>query len=380
MASTGGRRLKPAALAAKTFALEKERTVSKGELRQANDDAQKALKLRPSVRMVLSKLVACWGEHEWDRLLVWPSNEWLMAGTGLSERAVRNAIRELIELQLVVPKDSANGKRFAVRDATGKVIDAYGLDLTPLYVRRGEWKAKLAEQKVLIGLRKQVLEEITICRRATEEALTALALHFPDVDRSEFEHRFEGLRARSRRLSRLAHPSELLVAWQELRSLVEKAFLESGNGGTKCRHIDSESKSPSETCDKGIRPTARSEPHPGSAEDPSAVAAIVEACPTVRDYHRPVRELGDIIAAGRYLRASLGAHESAWQEAVAAIGPLEAAASVLYVLQLYADDVERGRNQIRNPGGYFRTIVRMVKAGKIDLWAEIRAMRRRRMC
>jgi replication initiation protein RepC len=53
---------------------------------------------------------------------------------------------------------------------------------------------------------------------------------------------------------------------------------------------------------------------------------------------------------------------------------------VTYVLQLYADDVERGRNQIRSPGGYYRAFVRMVKVGKIALWAEIRAMRRRRMC
>jgi replication initiation protein RepC len=53
---------------------------------------------------------------------------------------------------------------------------------------------------------------------------------------------------------------------------------------------------------------------------------------------------------------------------------------VTYVLQLYADDVERGRNQIRNPGGYYRTFVRLIKAGKIDLWAEIQAMRHRRMC
>ena len=34
-----------------------------------------------------------------------------------------------------------------------------------------------------------MFDEITICRRATEEALSALAQHYPGVDRSDLEHR-----------------------------------------------------------------------------------------------------------------------------------------------------------------------------------------------
>jgi replication initiation protein RepC len=106
---------------------------------------------------------------------------------------------------------------------------------------------------------------------------------------------------------------------------------------------------------------------------------IVEACPTISDYGRPIRDIADIVGAGRYLRASLGAHESAWNEAVADIGPVGAAAAVIYVLQLYDDDIASGGSRIRNPGGYFRALVRMVKAGKLNLEVELLAMRRRRM-
>ena len=48
-------------------------------------------------------------------------------------------------------------------------------------------------------MRKRAFDEITICRRATEEALRALAEHFPVVDRSELEEPVKGLQA--------AHPS-----------------------------------------------------------------------------------------------------------------------------------------------------------------------------
>jgi replication initiation protein RepC len=108
---------------------------------------------------------------------------------------------------------------------------------------------------------------------------------------------------------------------------------------------------------------------------------ILEACPTLSDYGQPVRDLADIVSAGRYLRAALGAHESAWAEAVEDIGTVRAAIAVIYVLQLYEDDAARngGESRIKNPGGYFRALTRMVKSGKIDLAVELLAMRRRRM-
>ena len=71
------------------LALEAGRTVTRKELSAAAREAAKALELRPAQRAVLSELVACWGEQEWERLLVWPSNDYLISRTGLSERAIR---------------------------------------------------------------------------------------------------------------------------------------------------------------------------------------------------------------------------------------------------------------------------------------------------
>ena len=138
-ASTGGRRLRHAALAARQLALDPGRSITRKELSAAAREAEKALQLRPTLRLVLSELVACWGEQAWDRVLVWPSNDHLVSRTGLTERAIRFAMRGLIDLQLIVPKDSPNGKRYAIRDLAGEIVDAFGFDLTPLYARRGEW-------------------------------------------------------------------------------------------------------------------------------------------------------------------------------------------------------------------------------------------------
>ena len=381
LASSGGRRLRHAALAARKLALEAERTVTRKELSAAARDAGKALDLRPAQRAVLSELVACWGEQAWERLLVWPSNDYLMSRTGLTERAIRRILRQLIDLQLLAPKDSPNGKRYAVKDLAGQVVDAFGFDLTPIYARRGDWAVMLMEQKQLREVQKRAFDEVTICRRATEEALNALAEHFPAIDRTELETRLKTLQGRTPTRSQVTLPADLLEAWQLLRTQAEEVFYEAGNAGLGVRHLDTDNGSPSETCNKGFPKKAEAV---RSIEQPSehlSPELILEACPTLGDYGQPVRDLADIVSAGRYLRASLGAHESAWAEAVEDIGTVRAAIAVIYVLQLYEDDVAKngGESRIKNPGGYFRALTRMVKSGKIDLAVELLAMRRRRM-
>ena len=78
-----------------------------------------------------------------------------MSRTGLTERAIRRILRQLIDLQLLAPKDSPNGKRYAVKDLGGQVVDAFGFDLTPVYARRGDWAVMLLEQKQLREVQKR---------------------------------------------------------------------------------------------------------------------------------------------------------------------------------------------------------------------------------
>jgi replication initiation protein RepC len=381
LASSGGRRLRHAALVARELALEAGRTVTRKELSAAAREAAKALELRNGPRSVLSELVACWGEQEWERLLVWPSNDYLVSRTGLSERGIRKAFRVLIDQQLIVPKESPNGKRYAVKDLAGEIVDAFGFDLTPVYARRGEWAERLIEQKQAREARKRTFDEITIARRAAQEALGSLAQEYPDLDRSDLEYRLQGLLARTPLRSTKAMPIDILGEWKSLRSACEEAYYKAGYAGTQCRHTNNNNGSPSESCNNGFPKKAEAVRSTGQTSEHLSPELILEACPTLGDFGQPVRGLADIVSAGRYLRASLGAHESAWAEAVEEIGTVRAAIAVIYVLQLYEDDVARngGESRIKNPGGYFRALTRMVKSGKIDLAVELLAMRRRRM-
>ncbi|WP_226582545.1 plasmid replication protein RepC [Acuticoccus sediminis] len=436
LASSGGRRLRHAALVAGQHALDSGRIVTRKELSAAYRLAQEALGLRPTLRLVLSELVANWGEQPWERLLVWPSNEHLILRTGLSERALRVAFRALTDLGLIVPKDSPNGKRYAVRDAAGTTVDAFGFDLTPLYAQRESWAGRVAELKAERQRIKRAFDEITIARRATEEAIDALHETYPQMWRPEMEQEYDALLARTPRRGTAMPPVGLLDAWSTLRCTVERSFFHAGNGGTTCRHNKDNNDSSSETCYSGFRkneggeavpdggssasagssgsqdeppehevqehevretmtaagrtePGGRVRPSPGAAAQAEPVgglaadlvpAAIREACPATMTYGRPARTPAEVVALGAFLRPMLGANETVWTEAVASIGPLRAAVAVIYVTQLYEDDLNRGGDsRIRNPGGYLRAFVRMVASGKIDLAADLLAMRRRRM-
>jgi replication initiation protein RepC len=379
LASSGGRRLRHAALAARKFVLESGRTVTRKELSAAARDAEKALRLSAPQRLVLSQLVVCWGEHDIDRLLVWPSNQRLTTATGLSERSIRNAVRALIELQLLLPKDSPNGKRYAVRDKHGNVIDAFGFDVTPLYARRGEWAATTAAQRQAKEFLKRSFDEITICRRATEEALHALVRHHPSVDCADLEKRLAGLKARTPKRSGTTLPAGLADAWSEMRQLAEEAFYQASCDGTTFRHIEAEKESSSETCYKGDQNDAEPAAYDTPPSHLPLPALVVEACPVIDGYAHPIRDTADLVAAGSFLRACLGTHPSAWTEAVEELGAIRAATAVIYVLQRHEDDVRSGRNSIRNPGGYFRSMVRLIKNAEINLQAELLTLRRHKL-
>lgn len=380
MVQTGGRPLTRAALAGKRRALEDGRTVTRKDLSASAREAAKALGLRPSLRLVLSELVATWGEQDWSRLIVWPSNEYLVSRTGLSERAVRYALRDLVSLEIIAPKDSANGKRYAIRSRDGTILDAFGFDLTPLYARRGDWAEAIQARAEARERRRRAFDLVTMHRRAVVEALQAFAARYPEASVADLADAQASLDATTPDRRGNGDPELVLEAWGELRRMVEDRFYAAGCDGNTCPHVETEKGSPTEAWSKdsagGVDAPRRSE----QSVTGLAPALIVEACPVVRDLVRgEIREMHEILDAGQRLRATIGAHPSAWAEACATVGPYEAAILVLVVAQAHDDDVGSGQNRIRNPGGYFRRLVRLAGEGRYQIGTELLAMRRRRM-
>lgn len=370
---SGGRPLTRAALAGRRRALEDGRTISRKELSAAGRDAAKALRLRPALRSILSALCAVWGEQEWERLVVWPSNEHLTAMTGLSERALRYGLRDLVALELITPRDSANGKRYAIRAPGGAIIDAYGFDLTPIVARKGEWTSAIMEMTAREDQRRRSFDLLTVRRRAVAEALHGLLMRFPQTDIADLLAARESLeRDTPRRRAPGTDPDQVLEAWGELQVMTEERFYQAASAGNCSRHLEQDTGSPSDPYTKG----SRKEPGPTPLLEAGLVAA---ACPVAAEFGADLKTEANVVEAGRTLRASIGAHPSAWAEACESLGAFRASVLVLIVAQLHDDDVRRGESRIKNPGGYFRQLVRLAAEGRYGLEAELMAMRRRKM-
>ncbi|TIS71429.1 MAG: replication initiation protein RepC, partial [Mesorhizobium sp.] len=66
-------------------------------------------------------------------LVVWPSNEQLMArANGMPATTLRRHLAVLVDCGLIIRRDSPNGKRFARKSRGGEIEQAYGFDLAPI--------------------------------------------------------------------------------------------------------------------------------------------------------------------------------------------------------------------------------------------------------
>src|SRR5512144_1751538 len=122
--------------------------VSKGQALAAFKQAARPLGLSPRLRDTIDVLFAFSAAQDWQpgpRPIVWPSNRKLETTLGLARRQVQNVLSALIRANLISPVDSPTGRRWGQRDTTGKIIEAYGFDLSPIGLRHDEFVA-LAER------------------------------------------------------------------------------------------------------------------------------------------------------------------------------------------------------------------------------------------
>lgn len=323
--------------------------------------AGRALDLPAGPRFVLDQLCAAFrGELVEDRLLVWPSNEFLVEKTGLAERTVRHCLRYLIDQGIIIAKDSPNGKRYAQRGSDGRIFCAYGFDLSPLLARQSEFRDRLIARAEEKRDRNRAFDEITIARRRAESALTAL----PESRRSRYSAQVAELTQRAPRRSGRASPYPVRDLWRKLLDEIEGEVRESGSGGNFCRHKDTNTKAPESPCDNG------------NDAGEVTVSEALNALPDAVALMGMVRSERDLVEVSERMRGYLGVSRSAWTEAVENLGPLLASLILAYCIQVQAKPAP-GARQIENIGGYYRSICRLVSAGKLDFGSEVRRLRAR---
>lgn len=397
-ASSAIQRLKHAVLETRSAVEKPVALATREQLREAARLAQDALGLKGAPRHVIIELAVSHKASGEGAPIVWPSNAHLAQKVGVCVRSISDALKTLAEDGLIIRRDSANQKRFRRVGADGREV-VYGFDLSPLLRRRAEFERTVAEITAAKLEQKRLRAVIGGDRRRVRNALEWLALH-SESNTDDIAARFGDLSRRTPtrapkdglkqsladQWALLADEAEQLLALIDVTEfkLVETpgdievfASDSSTNDGKNIQHKEPESDLSIENCSEEEVPrTSQPEKRP---DDEIDLKLVLEACPATCDYPEPIRGTYDLITAGSYLRASTTVGTEAWSTSAAAIGGRQTAIAVIYAYQRINDDVASGANRIRSHGGFTKSILDGVAAGKINLRAELTALRRKHL-
>src|SRR5512144_2055650 len=371
--------------------------VSKGQALAALKQAARPLGLSPRLRDTVDVLFAFSQPQDWQpgaRPIVWPSNRKLETRLGLARRQVQNVLNALIRANLITPVDSPTGRRWGHRDAkTGKIVEAYGFDRSPIGLRHAEFIAvaerAAAEERERAALRRR----LTIARKAIQQ-IAETALEHQLTDRNWHYWLAEALTLALTIRDDLALDGlQAVVAELEQRradgeTALRAAFDSQQNasaGAIKCASITTTSQP---KADNSATRNADSEPlsscqsdSPASADPISPERSqqtlpavtpkfVLNVSPELKSYISTASpSWADIVEAANGLCQQLGISRSAWIDACQAMGRYQAAAAIAVIA---------AKRTIRSPGGYLRGMTDRARNGELHLSDSLWGLARRK--
>ena len=336
--------------------------------------------------------------QDWERggrPIVWPSALLQQEALGLSETQAKRLNRCLIEAGLLTMKDSPNGKRYGKRDPKGRIVEAYGFDLSPLAARYAEFvrlaEEGRAEREAMGRLRRRA----TIARKGIVQILeTACDYALEGEEWGTLEHDTQAIVQALKRAER-PDDMEMGVTNLEQRQRAARARLEmllkdvkkapSGVENEPHQYTYNPNPYPSQDTviaskhsSEAAEPFASQsrEPEPEKRPEKGSVHGIrpdelVRLAPRLRSYlRRPNPTWPELIDAADWLRHDLDVSKSLWGEACVTMGRDLAAVALAIVS---TKDPEHFRT---TPGGYFHGMVQKAKTGELHLERTVWALRR----
>ena len=315
-----------------------------------------------------------------DNLIVFPSNQQLaLRAHGMAPTTMRRHLSALVDCGLVIRRDSPNGKRYARKGQGGEIAMAFGFDLSPLVARAEEFEAWAEEVRAEERALKLVRERITLLRRDIAKMIaTGIEENVPirggDAGATDWLGIYTLYRSMLARVPRTAVRPQLEPIAEELSLLADEVLRlledhiktknpvanESRSGQHKQNsnpnHLIELEPASRESRGAGIEPLSQP---PRMPEGVFPLGMVLDACPDIVDYAGGgISNWRDLLATAAVVRPMLGISPSAWEEAQAVMGEVQAATVVAAILQ-------RGE-AIHSAGGYLRGLTEKARAGQFS--------------
>lgn len=342
---------------------------------------------------------------EGSRPVVWPSAALQREALGIGVTQAKSLNRQLTELGLVTMKDSPNGKRYGRRDRQGRLIEAYGFDLSPLFTRMAEFQLVAEQGRALRERMRHLRRRATIARNGLLQILdTAVEQGLSDATWANLEREGRAL-AHSLKAVERVEEMEIGVASLERRQLEARERLEiqlAAAASPIFKAVDSDPKGPENRphiynyktsshpqedtvmASKGSRsgvagadlqtsgavsPSVQQKGQGGQTDrtDSGTVLRIkpdelVRLAPRLRSYLATSSpSWPDIVEAADWLRHDLSVSKPLWGDACLAMGREQAAIALAIV------SAKPEGHFTASPGSYFHGMVKRAQAGQLNL-------------
>ncbi|MEP2890280.1 plasmid replication protein RepC [Tateyamaria sp.] len=312
-------------------------------------------------------------------MVVFPSNRALaLRCHGMAESTLRRHLARLVDTGLILRHDSPNGKRYARRDSDGELLRAFGFDLRPLLIRAPEI-AQAADVARTAAIRlRDTRERISLHKRDAHK----LALYGLEQGHiGPWEALLATLLDVTRLMRRKLTLSELTDIAETVENVLDQVLKHVSNAeemSANTHHIERQHQnSDTEPFDSEIclgKDTVASvdDPKdrlakPATSDVSIPLPLVLRAVPEALEYAQgPVTRFDDLARLGAFLRGMIGISTSAWDDAVAIMGPEVAGITICCLVQRI--------NDIRSPGGYLRRLTQQAQMGKYSVTRGIMAL------
>jgi replication initiation protein RepC len=313
----------------------------------------------------------------------------------MAPATLRRHLAALVDVGLIIRRDSPNGKRFARKGQGGAITMAFGFDLSPLVARADKFEAWAEEVRAEERALRFARERITLCRRditkmiatGLEEGVSVVSAGSARAPRGQGLRDWTDLHALFRgivnRIPRTADRAtlegladELALLSDEILNILEthiKTTKTIANESQTERHIQNSNPKNLPELEPAFEESRVAEPavivpKPGRVAEASfPLGMVLQACPDINDYAKGgVSCWRDFLAAAAVARAVLGVSPSAWEAAQTAMGERSAAVVVAAILQ-------RGA-AIGSAGGYLRELTRKAQANQFSIGPMLMAL------
>lgn len=312
-------------------------------------------------------------------MVVFPSNRALSERChGMAESTLRRHLATLVDTGLILRHDSPNGKRYARRDLDGAVLRAFGFDLRPLLVRAPEIVQAADVARAAAARLKDLRERVSLQKRDAQK----LALYGLEQGHSgPWDALLVDLLDVTRVMRRKLSLAELEETRQRVEHLLDKTlhFIseaeEMGGNDTQSERQHQNSNTDLtdfEPCLEESRAAdVECDPHTPVPAERTEVSIplplVLRAIPEALEYAQsPIARFDDLARLGAFLRGMIGISPSAYDDAVAAMGPDVAGITICCLVQRIDD--------IRSPGGYLRSLTQQAQMGKYSVTRVIMAL------